>query len=199
MEIYDSLGPSADPDFQSLSRHLEQRLEEIVTALTPESFAALYQGDRVIRDATRLVARGIDADSLCFWIMNPDRTQLAVVYGEPDDRMMGRELPIGEGMISLVLASEQALCENAVYESERHSSRFDKELGIITCAMIAVPFYLDGQLVGVLSCIRQKNQPSDPDPPGFSAAHLNAMQHLARTTERQIKYLTLLKLTGLEE
>ena len=199
MEGTDSLGPSTDPDFQSLSRHLEQRLEEIVTTLTPESFTALYQKDRVIRDAARLVARGIEADSLCFWIMNPDRSELVVSHSEPDDQMMGRELPIGEGMISLVLASEQALCENAVYESERHSSRFDNELGIITCAMIAVPFYLDGHLIGILSCIRQKSEPTDPDPPGFSAAHLNAMQHLARTTERQIKYLMLLRLTGLEE
>ena len=199
MQGPDSLAPGTDPDLQSLSRHLEQRLKEIVTSLTPDAFTRLYQKDRVIRDAARLVARGVEADSLCFWIINPERTHLVVGHGEPDDRMMGRHLPLGEGVISLVLASEQALCENAVYESERHSSRFDEELGIITCAMIAVPFYLDGQLVGILSCIRQKTLPDDPDPPGFSAAHLNAMQHLARTTERQIKYLMLLRLIGLEE
>lgn len=199
MEGTESLAPSADPEFYDLSRHLEQRLEEIVSSLSPEAFRALYEKDRVIRDAARWVTRGVEADSLCFWIINPERTRLVVVHGEPDEQMMGRELPIGEGVISLVLASEQALCENAVYESERHSSRFDEELGIITCAMIAVPFYLDGQLVGILSCIRQKTDPTAPDPPSFSAAHLNAMQHLARTTERQIKYLMLLRLIGLEE
>ena len=89
------------------------------------------------------------------------------------------------------MASEQAICENKVYERADHSKRIDEEIGRITCAMIAAPFYLGGSIRGVLSAVQWKDPQGDPDPPGFTAVHLGKVQRLSIVLERLLNYQLL--------
>jgi GAF domain len=85
--------------------------------------------------------------------------------------------PLSKGMISMVVATEQPICENEVYKNERQDKAVDRKLGLRTCAMIAVPLGFSGELRGVISCVQVRPENSqDPDPPGFTHQNLVHIQ-----------------------
>ena len=165
---------------------LEARLAEYAAQMTIDDLQGLM--DPVNRDLFERVMREISAESGTIWVVDEERTKMTVGYSHRTPDLFAKELPLDEGLISLVLASEQATCENRVYEHAEHSKRIDEEIGRITCAMIAVPFYLGGTIRGVLSCVQWKDAASDPDPPGFSAVHIGKVQRLSTVLERLLNY-----------
>lgn len=150
------------------------------------------------REVFMLFSESVGADGISIWLVDQEKTKLEVSYSEPNPDFVGWEQPLNEGLISLVLASEQPLCENLVYQNKQHSKRTDEALGQVTCSMIAVPFYLGGEAAGVLSCVQLKESPDAPDPVGFTAKHLNRISRLSTTMERLINYRVLNSILGLE-
>lgn len=178
-----------DPVLSESAADVERRLQEYASRMTIEDLQALM--DPVKRDFFEWTMDEIGAESGTVWLADEARTKLVVGYSHRSPGLVAKEQPLDEGLISLVLASEQAICENEVYRNVEHSKRIDEELGMITCAMIATPFYLGGALRGVLSCVQWKKAEADPDPPGFSAAHLGKVQRLSVGLERLINYQLL--------
>jgi hypothetical protein len=85
--------------------------------------------------------------------------------------------PLSKGMISMVVATEQPICENEVYKNERQDKAVDQKLGLRTCAMIAVPLVFSGEVRGVITCVQVRpGNSQDPDPPGFTHSHLVHIQ-----------------------
>jgi hypothetical protein len=93
------------------------------------------------------------------------------------------------GMISMVVVTEQPICENEVHKNAQQDPTLDRKLGLVTCSMLAVPFYFSGELRGVISAVRLKSAGADvPDPVGFSLENLRALQLTADVLERLIEY-----------
>ncbi len=168
---------------------VEARLTDYACRLTIDDLQGLM--DPVNRDLFERAMEEIAADSGTIWLVDEGRTRMTVGYSHRTPDLFAKELPLDEGLISLVMASEQAICENKVYEHAEHSKRIDNEIGMITCGMIAAPFYLGGSLRGVLSCVQWKKMAEDPDPPGFSAVHLRKVQRLSTVLERLLNYQLL--------
>ena len=168
---------------------VEARLNDYAARMTIDDLRGLM--DPVNCDLFERAMQEIAADSGTIWLVDEGRTKLTVAYSHRSVDLFAKELPLDEGLISLVLASEQAICENKVYEHAEHSKRIDNEIGMITCAMIAAPFYLGGSLRGVLSCVQWKENEGDADPPGFSAVHLKKVQGLSTVLERLLNYQLL--------
>lgn len=185
-----------DPEFAELSALLERRLDGASKSLTAGELDGLL--GKVGREMFLLYSEAVAADSISIWLLDPAKTKLVVAYSEPDPAFVGWEQPLNEGLISLVVASEQALCENLVYQHTQHSKRADKAMDQITCSMIAVPFYLAGNLGGAVSCVQLKRSAEDPDPEGFSARHLNRISRLSSALERMVNYRLLVSLLDLE-
>lgn len=182
-----------------LSEHsatIEKALAKAAAKIGPKEFGGL------IGDAGMSVIRsGMDclkADSMSIWLANLDQTHLVVTHSEPDRDFIGYEQPITEGLISLAFASEQCLCENQVYLNADHSKKADKAMSQITCALIAAPFYIAGELRGVISCVQLKDSVDDPDPPGFTARNMNRIRRLSTVMERLVNYRLLTTLLDLE-
>ena len=100
------------------------------------------------------------------------------------------------GMISMVVSTEQPICENEVHQNRMQDKTLDLQLGLLTCAMLAVPLYFAGGLRGVLSAVQLKPAGSTaPEPPGFTPQHLESLQLaasvLARLVEQQLYTMTL--------
>jgi hypothetical protein len=62
--------------------------------------------------------------------------------------------------------------------------------------MLATPLYFAGELRGVISAVQlRKNDSTDPEPPGFTAQDLDALQLtasvLARLVEQQLLSLSI--------
>ncbi len=176
----------ADPGLAEQSPVLEKLLADTVDELTPDDLRGLI--DPLLQSIFSASMAAIGSDSATVWIADKERTKLTAFFVDREPKLVGREQPLDEGLISLVLASEQAICENQVYKHAQHSKLVDQALGIITCAMIAVPFYLGGQVCGVMSCVKIKRDKNDPDPDGFTGAHLTEVQRLSKVVERLVNF-----------
>lgn len=190
----DSIQP--DPVLSQQSYTIEQRVGEAARSLTIDELDALL--GVVGREMVSVTNLALEATSASIWLTDEERTKMVVSHSEPVSDIIGREQPIDEGFVSLVFASEQAICENQVYEQAQHSKRIDAELGQVTCSMIATPFYLAGQLRGVLSCVKLKDSTDAPDPPPFTAANLNRVKRLATALERMLNFRILTRVLDLE-
>jgi hypothetical protein len=192
----DESGIIPDPALAAAGATIEKALEDQARRLSCEGIQALT--DSVVREAVALATSKIDANSTTIWLASPDRNSLVVSHSWPLAELLGFAQPIDEGLISLVLGSEQAICENRVYEHAAHSKRVDRELSKITCSMIAAPFYVGGLMRGVFSCVKWKDTPSAEDPPGFSASDLSRVRLLSSAVERLLNYRIMADLLGLQ-
>lgn len=182
-----------------LSEHapaIERRLARAAQSITPEMFK-MTLGDPG-RSMLRAIMESVKGDSTSIWLADIEEENLIITHSNPCEEIVGLTLPITEGLISLVYASEQSICENNVYQNAHHSKRVDREVGQITCAMIATPFYFGGSLQGVVSCVQLKEDEDAPEPSGFSARDLGRIRRLSTVIERLVNYRLLTRLLGLE-
>lgn len=176
----------SDPHLREHAHDVERRLAACAARLSIDDLDALM--DRVARGAFGAAMTEVGADSGTIWLADEERTKMTVGYSHHEKQLVGQEQSLDEGLISLVLATEHGLCENKVYQNARHSKRIDEALHFITCALIAVPFYLGGSVRGVISAVQLKREAEDPDPPGFTGNNLSRVQQLSATTERLLNY-----------
>jgi len=175
-----------DPQLRENAHEVESRLSACAARLSIEDLEGLM--DRVSRGVFGAAMADIGSESGTIWLADEARTKLIVGYSHTEPELVGREQPLDEGLISLVLATEHGICENQVYRNAHHSKRIDEAFQFITCAMIAVPFYLGGSVRGVISAVQLKRAANAPDPPGFTGSHLARVQQLSATTERLLNY-----------
>lgn len=186
-----------DSQLSGVAPVLENRVGALANQL---SIADLQNAiDPVVSAIFSISMEKIGAYNGTIWLVNGDRTHLVAAYCDRKKELEGKAQPLDEGLISLVIASEQGVCENGVFRNQQHCKRIDEELGIVTCGMIAVPFYLAGQLRGAVSCVVCKASIDDPDPPEFRASHLREVQFLSIALERLIHYRLIQQILGLFE
>lgn len=195
MELQDN-GIIPDPSLMAQGSAIEKAVEDRARRLDVAQIQSLM--DAVVREAVALATAKIDANSTTIWVVTPGRESLTVAHSWPATELLGFEQPIDEGFISLVLGSEQAICENRVYEHAAHSKRVDRELAKVTCSMIAAPFYVGGLMRGVFSCVKWKDRPESPDPPEFTASDLSRVKLLSAAVERLLNYRIMSDLLGIQ-
>ena len=103
------------------------------------------------------------------------------------------------GMISMVVATEQPICENQVHQNQQQDPALDRQLQHLTCAMLAVPFYFAGELRGVISAVQLKESADAPEPPGFTAENLDTLQLGAEVLSRMVEHQLLSLALGRED
>jgi hypothetical protein len=133
------------------------------------------------------------------WLLNPERTELIPRFnsGPHAERFVGSfRQSVRAGMIGMVTATEQPICENEVCKNERQDRTLDEQLQLKTWAMLAVPFYYFGELRGVISCVQF--QSAESAPPGFSGGHLHGLQLTAGVLSRLIEHRLLALCLGLD-
>jgi hypothetical protein len=103
------------------------------------------------------------------------------------------------GMISMVVATEQPICENEVHKNQQQDKTLDTKLQTVTCSMLAVPFYFAGELRGVISAVQLRDNSESPEPPGFTADNMCTLQLAASVLSRMIEYQLVSLALGREE
>jgi hypothetical protein len=166
---------------------LQEYLRRIGQSITPENLADLV--DPVILGLLSDSFARAGAHEGSIWILDASREFLVNAYntGPNASKIVGFRQPIREGIISMVLATEQGFVENVVYRNENHSKLLDNQLGMVTYAMIAVPFYFLSDCRGVISCVQlseaKKEEgrliPLEPLPAGFGIESLLPVQQVA--------------------
>lgn len=186
--------------FSELRSSIQTRLRAAATLACSETFRSLV--DPGINGLLHTTFRNIGAHEGTVWLLTPSKDALVprLNTGERAKEFVGRyHQPLSSGMVSLVVHTEQPLCENDVYLSARHDKTLDLRLGLHTCAMIAVPIVFCGEMRGVLSCVQLKSAAgNEPEPPGFTEDHLREVQLIAETVGRLIEAKLLRICLGME-
>jgi hypothetical protein len=188
-----------DERFLSLRSALKERLHKMADILTPENIGGILDVriESVLRDSFDRV--GADEGSL--WLLDPEKEHLVIAYntGAQASEIVGFKQPVGSGIVSTSLASEQGFAENEVYKHELHSRLLDDKLRLTTYAMIVVPFYFLNACRGVISCVqlfnvrREADQtvPAGPIPSGFAIEQLNLIKRASLIISDLIDYRLL--------
>lgn len=133
----------------------------------------------------------VGADEGTIWLLDEKQEALVPVWssGPYGERFVGiHHQPLTAGLMSLICVTEQAICENAVYQNAQQDPTLDRLLGVLTCAMIAVPLRFRDAIHGGISCVRLKPaNASAPEPPPFSTADFALVTDAVREVERLIQ------------
>lgn len=182
-----------DERISSLTPSLENRLLSVGEQVKPENFPSLCDG--MIRHVLEQGFSLAGADSGLVWLLDEARENLVPCYGigeAAEKLVLSYHQSLREGIVSMVMMSEQPFVENEVFKNALHSKIVDMKLHQQTYAMIAVPFYFLRQCRGVISCVQLKRPDSEEiDPPGFRAEHLHAVQRAASVVTELIDYRLL--------
>jgi GAF domain len=165
--------------------------------VTQSAVAALLelhhlQCTQSIAGVLRKAFAAVGADEGTIWLLDETQEVLIPVWssGSYGERFVGiHRQPLTAGLMSLICVTEQALCENSVYQNEQQDPTLDRRLGVLTCAMIAVPLRFRDAIHGGISCVRLKpmDAADELEPPPFSARDLAVVTDAVREVERLIE------------
>jgi GAF domain-containing protein len=177
------------------------RARELAASAGAGGFDEIF--DAMMRASFTGTLRAIGADEGTVWLLDEGRSVLVPRFnnGPHAGKFVGRfRQTLRAGMISMVVSTEQPICENEVHQNQQQDKTLDRELGLLTCAMLAVPLYFAHELRGVLSAVQLR--PADvaaPEPPGFTPQHLDALQLAASVLGRLLDQQLYARALGLEE
>lgn len=176
-----------DPRFVALRPALQEHLASMARGITPENFVSLCDG--LVLALLHDSFRQIGASEGSIWLLDADKQHLVVAHNSGPDaaKIIGFKQPVSEGIVSMVVATEQGFAESEVFKNKKHSPTLDRTLGKTTYAMVVVPFYLLGQVRGVISCVQLLNVryesgaavPTEGLPSGFAPEHMGVIQRTA--------------------
>lgn len=182
-----------DERFAEMRPELRARLLSVADAITPERFVSLCDG--MVNYLLEQGRMALSADGALVWLLDPEQENLVPSYGlgESSQKLVLNHVqPLREGIVSMVMQSEQPFLENEVYKNEKHSKLVDQKLRQRTYAMVVVPFYFIKACRGVLSYV-QVTEPGQEDAPprGFGADDLITLQRTGAIITELIDYRIL--------
>ena len=186
-----------DERLLALRPELMAALRDVAREISGEVFADFFDAPMRSLLVERFDRAGADEGTV--WLLDAERTTLIPRFnsGPHAERFVGTfRQSVRAGMIGMVAATEQPICENEVCKNERQDRTLDERLQLRTWAMIAVPLYFFGELRGVISCVQF--QSAESTPPGFSGEHLHDLQLIAGALSRLIEHRLLALCLGLD-
>jgi GAF domain-containing protein len=181
-----------DERFASLLPAVDERVRTAARMLTAESFPNVL--DTPVRHTLLRGFEASGADEGTVWLADEPPANLVAAFNSgprAEEIVLHYVQSLAKGMISLVFASEQPICENAVYKNERQDKKLDQKLGVLTVAMMAVPLYFGRELRGVVSCVKLKDAEVEADPTPFSPDDLRTLQAATDALSRLIDHRLL--------
>jgi len=175
------------------------RLREAAGLVGGGAFEEFFDG--TMRALLHDGLKRVNAHEGTVWLLDPTRSFLMPRFntGPNASEFVGRfRQSLRSGMISMVVATEQPICENEVQKNQQQDKTLDRQLGLLTCSMIVVPFYFSDEMRGVISAVRLKAAGDSDEPPGFGVEDLEALQLTTSVLTRMIEYRLLSLVLGRE-
>ena len=168
---------------------LEQQTADLARWISGDEFEAVF--DSSMRAMLALTFRSVGADEGSVWLLDADGEHLVPRYnsGPNATSFVGRfRQSVRSGMISMVVATQQPICENAMFRNPRQDRSLDQQLGLQTSAMLAAPLLFAKELRGVISCVQLTEAGAREPRPGFTPEALEALSLAAGILSRLIDH-----------
>lgn len=151
----------------------------------------------------RLIAdcyRDAGAHEGVIWMLDGEGKHLlcACQIGPASSRLVNFRQPLTSGVSGMVLATQQAFCENNLAANRASASNLEERLGVIVCSRILVPYFIAGKMRGIVACYQTKPTLEAPDPPGFGTDAVEEMSLLARLLGRLLDHTLLCAAIGID-
>ncbi|MES2921327.1 MAG: hypothetical protein V4819_07265 [Verrucomicrobiota bacterium] len=140
-----------DAALSGVAARLKECLRRSIEILQPSEAAGLVTPVISASFADLLVHLGADGGTL--WLLCPGAAVLEAVFNPLEPEIAGKRQPLASGIVSLVIATGEAVCVTGVASHQRHSAAIDIAMGKTTRGMIAVPFVLGETVRGVLTAV----------------------------------------------
>src|SRR2546430_4555401 len=120
--------------FIPLRPALQEHLAKIGDAISPANFLSIC--DEMLLTVLTDTFERISADEGSIWLLDEGKQHLVVTFnsGPNADKIVGFKQPLNKGIISLVVASEQAFIESYFFQAE-DGIRDLTVTGVQTCAL----------------------------------------------------------------
>lgn len=144
--------------------------------------------DATMREVLVSTFDEVGADEGTLWLADAEQESLRPVFnsGPHAEEIVERHRqPLNSGLVSMVYATEELFCEEQIYQNEEQSKKLDKKLGMLTCSMIASPFYFGGRIRGVISAVKLKSRElrEQPDPEPFGRKEVRRLSLTSKILE----------------
>ena len=143
---------------------LQQRVAEMVT-LHEISQAVISSLDLatiltvVTAQATRLLK--VAATSVALVDRETNEVWFAAASGQASDYVLGKRLPLGQGIVGWVAQNGQPLLIGDAKSDQRHFSGFDQASQFSAQAILCVPLKLKGETLGAIEAMNKGSGPFD--------------------------------------
>ena len=172
-----------DEELAEMAGRVEERLRITSDVLHDRGVKGFF--DATMREILVTAFEEVGADEGTLWLADAGQESLRPVFnsGPHAKEIVGKHVqPLNSGLVSMVYATEELFCEEQIYQNEEQSNKLDKKLGMLTCSMIAAPFYFGSRIRGVISAVKLKPRDSreEPDPEPFGR---KAVRRLSLTSK----------------
>lgn len=153
---------------------------------------------------TRLIHDGFcdaGAHEGVIWLLDTSGRNLLCAHqeGPASSRLLNFRMSLESGVASMVMATQQPFCENDLAANPSGASKLDDAMGVIVCSRILAPFFISGQMRGLIACYRTKTSRETDDPPGFEPDAMEEVTLLSRLLSRLLDHKLLCAAIGIEE
>jgi DNA-directed RNA polymerase specialized sigma24 family protein len=169
-----------DAHLAGIGARILQAARRSLDAMPPREYATLLTPAAIDQFRTLLALAGADGGTL--WVLCRDAAALEAVFNPLEPELAGKRQPLASGIVSLALATGEAMSVADASAHERHSPAIDQALGKTTRAMTAVPVALAGATRGVLTAVRLLSE--NP----FDAREVGLIRTLADTLAVHMEY-----------
>jgi putative methionine-R-sulfoxide reductase with GAF domain len=113
--------------------------------------------DSLLGQISSAVERMTGSEAASILLLDPSKTQLVfrVATGEKGSIMKRFYVPVGKGVAGWVAQNREALLVNDVAADPRFTGQIDKGSGFSTRSILAVPMFVEGELLGVCEALNK--------------------------------------------
>ena len=172
---------------------VRQAMRDLAATASPEALKPCIDKG-VVKILDTIGARTPDGEST-LWAVDRDLEALVPIYHrgpDPENFLATVSQPLGAGIISMILAGGNSLCENDIATNPSHSQKIDQITGRETAAMIVTPVHAAGCVIAVLTGVRIRGAA----PSSYTLEDLSALQLAARLVGELIEHRLLVGLCG---
>lgn len=171
-----------NPAFEPHAEALRSYVTSVADGLRPDEFHLVL--DPSLKASFHDALDHIGASEGTIWIADRQQSALVPVFNtgpKADQFVLKHKQPLNRGIVSSVLLTEIGVAERDVYKHSAHDPEANKLLEVLTCSMVAVPFFFAGRIRGVLSAVKLKpaSAPESEDPPPFEGDALRRLNNAA--------------------
>jgi len=189
----------ADRELAALAPQMTQRIDSMAAELCSPEFRRFFSQPTLGLFDT--VAEALGADDWSVWLVDAGEEHLVPRYsggpraGEFVDRF---RQPLDRGMISTVFATGRGIVEHEVFRQADHDGSLDRQLGVRTVGMAAVPLYFAGSARGVVTAVKLAEAEAAAEADPFGPRTLEFMEALAACIESWVDVRLMRATLGIE-